>query len=87
MNGSMFLRNMVVQEGPLSVPREERTMEHPNFRIIDFGRGTSFDTHGWTKFEAAASNYLEEARRQLVLDQYTGGRRVGGYYSQYWYAV
>ena len=37
-NGSMYMRNMVVQPGPLNVPRPERTMKQPSFRIIDFGR-------------------------------------------------
>ena len=34
----MYVRNMLVQPGPLSRPREERTMDEPSFRIIDFGR-------------------------------------------------
>ena len=34
----MYMRNMVVQPGPLNVPRPERTMKQPSFRIIDFGR-------------------------------------------------
>ena len=68
MNGSMFLRNMVVQEGPLSMPREERTMEHPSFRVIDFGRGTSVERHGRRKFEAAALKCLKDAKHELVLD-------------------
>ena len=37
-NRSMYVRNMLVQPGPLSRPREERTMDEPSFRIIDFGR-------------------------------------------------
>ncbi|KAL7284758.1 hypothetical protein ACG7TL_002065 [Trametes sanguinea] len=36
---SSFERNMLVQPGPLSVPREQRSMNSPSFRIIDFGRG------------------------------------------------
>ncbi|KAI0351698.1 hypothetical protein OH77DRAFT_846935 [Trametes cingulata] len=32
-------RNMLVQPGPLSVPRADRSMETPSLRIIDFGRG------------------------------------------------
>ncbi|KAH9903255.1 hypothetical protein C8Q73DRAFT_45050 [Cubamyces lactineus] len=36
---SPFERNILVQPGSLSVPRAERTMDRPSYRIIDFGRG------------------------------------------------
>ncbi|KAI9060029.1 hypothetical protein FKP32DRAFT_1083589 [Trametes sanguinea] len=36
---SPYMRNMLVQPGPLSAPREQRSMDTPSFRIIDFGRG------------------------------------------------
>ncbi|KAJ8488567.1 hypothetical protein ONZ51_g3495 [Trametes cubensis] len=36
---SPFERNILVQPGPLSAPRAERTMDRPSYRIIDFGRG------------------------------------------------
>ncbi|KAL7284759.1 hypothetical protein ACG7TL_002066 [Trametes sanguinea] len=38
-HGSPYPRNMLVQPGPLSAPREQRSMDSPSFRIIDFGRG------------------------------------------------
>ncbi|KAI0362936.1 hypothetical protein BV20DRAFT_984122, partial [Pilatotrama ljubarskyi] len=36
---SAYARNMLVQPGPLSVTREDRSLATPSFRIIDFGRG------------------------------------------------
>jgi len=38
--GSLNLRNIVVQPGPLTLPREERSLDEPSFRILDFGRGS-----------------------------------------------
>ncbi|KAI0767604.1 hypothetical protein C8Q74DRAFT_967035 [Fomes fomentarius] len=38
LHGSTYARNMLVQPGPLSAPRSERTMGHPSFRLIDLGR-------------------------------------------------
>jgi len=37
--GSFYWRNIVVQPGPLTLPLEERSLDEPSFRIIDFGRG------------------------------------------------
>ncbi|KAH9933090.1 hypothetical protein B0H21DRAFT_711749 [Amylocystis lapponica] len=36
--GSLYVRNVVVQPGPLTIPPEERSMVCPSYRIIDFGR-------------------------------------------------
>ena len=36
---SASLRNMVMQPGPLTLPPDRRSMEHPSFRVIDFGSG------------------------------------------------
>ena len=36
---SMFVRNVLVQPGPLSAPRTVRSYKTPSFRLIDFGRG------------------------------------------------
>ncbi|KAG8890771.1 hypothetical protein FRB98_004816 [Tulasnella sp. 332] len=37
--GSVFVRNILMQPGPLRVAPELRTMDKPSYRIIDFGRG------------------------------------------------
>jgi len=35
----MFERNVLVQPGPLTVPRASRSLDEPSYRIVDFGRG------------------------------------------------
>ncbi|KAL4253255.1 hypothetical protein ABKN59_004756 [Abortiporus biennis] len=42
VQNSFFIRNIVVQPGPLTVPPEERSSKTPSFRIIDFGRAVRF---------------------------------------------
>ncbi|KDQ10309.1 hypothetical protein BOTBODRAFT_115974 [Botryobasidium botryosum FD-172 SS1] len=39
VQGSFHTRNLLVQPGPLCLPPSQRTMKHPSYRIIDFGRG------------------------------------------------
>ncbi|KAI9069031.1 hypothetical protein FKP32DRAFT_1641399 [Trametes sanguinea] len=36
--GSFYVRNILIQPGPLSAPAAKRTFDQPSFRIIDFGR-------------------------------------------------
>ena len=36
---AMTTDKLLVQPGPLTVPREERSLETPSFRLVDFGRG------------------------------------------------
>ncbi|KAI0658078.1 hypothetical protein C8Q70DRAFT_1135933 [Cubamyces menziesii] len=36
--GSFYVRNVLIQPGPLSAPPSQRTLRIPSFRIIDFGR-------------------------------------------------
>ncbi|OSD00997.1 hypothetical protein PYCCODRAFT_1459906 [Trametes coccinea BRFM310] len=36
--GSFYVRNILIQPGPLSAPPTQRTFDRPSFRIIDFGR-------------------------------------------------
>ncbi|KAI1792714.1 hypothetical protein LXA43DRAFT_311467 [Ganoderma leucocontextum] len=42
VQNSMYVRNVLVQPGPLCAPPEERSDATPSFRIIDFGRGEVF---------------------------------------------
>jgi hypothetical protein len=39
IQGSFFERNILVQPGPLTLPRSDRSLDNPSYRIIDFGRG------------------------------------------------
>ncbi|KAL0954503.1 hypothetical protein HGRIS_003470 [Hohenbuehelia grisea] len=40
-HGSFYARNFLVQPGPLNFPHEERSLENPSFRLIDYGRADS----------------------------------------------
>jgi hypothetical protein len=35
----MYERNILVQPGPLKLPRANRSLDNPSYRIVDFGRG------------------------------------------------
>jgi len=54
---SFHERNILVKPGPLTRPPEERSMEIPCFRVVDFGRSTyrseddRNDDHAMTQFE------------------------------------
>jgi hypothetical protein len=39
IQGSFYERNILVQPGPLTLPRSDRSLDKPSYRIIDFGRG------------------------------------------------
>ena len=41
--GSFYVRNIMSQPGPLTAPPEECSAATPSFRIIDYGRGKSWD--------------------------------------------
>ncbi|KAI9060047.1 hypothetical protein FKP32DRAFT_1734361, partial [Trametes sanguinea] len=65
---SSYVRNMLVQPGPLSEPREQRSWDSPSFRIIDFGRGEALSLgcrNRW--FETWMNDEKNRARRELRL--------------------
>ncbi|KAL6304650.1 hypothetical protein BKA93DRAFT_749586 [Sparassis latifolia] len=39
---SMYVRNVLMQPGPLTAPPDKRSKKNPSFRIIDFGRAISW---------------------------------------------
>ena len=43
VQGSFYVRNIMCQPGPLTLPPERRSYNTPSFRIIDFGRGECWD--------------------------------------------
>jgi hypothetical protein len=63
----MYERNVLVQPGPLTVPRANRSLDEPSYRIIDFGRGI---TVGVDKVS------LQAVKRQAESEQY--GARCEG---------
>ena len=88
IQGSFYVRNVLVQPGPLTVPPERRSRAHPSFRIIDFGRGRVWGAEvskerweGMTKarreevagaWGARLREELEDARRELLLERHVG---------------
>jgi hypothetical protein len=56
----VFSRNILVQPGPLSVPRAIRSLDEPSYRIIDFGRGKKFGVNVFS---------LETLQREAEMDQ------------------
>ena len=61
----MYARNMLVQPGPLSAPRTERSMDTPSFRIIDFGRYWSDERH--KGFAGGCEEDERRAKLELLL--------------------
>ncbi|KAH9931571.1 uncharacterized protein B0H18DRAFT_952725 [Fomitopsis serialis] len=45
LQGSMYVRNILWQPGPLWKPPQERSRKTPSFRIIDFGRAMYWNEH------------------------------------------
>ncbi|KAI0819903.1 hypothetical protein BC628DRAFT_1423425 [Trametes gibbosa] len=64
IQNSTYERNIVVQPGPLSVPRKERSLRTPSFRIIDFGRGRRSTPYSGNDVRYERS----KAKRELHLD-------------------
>ncbi|KAI0797291.1 hypothetical protein BC629DRAFT_1502772 [Irpex lacteus] len=42
VQNSFFVRNILVQPGPLTAPPEKRSKKTPSFRLIDFGRAVAY---------------------------------------------
>lgn len=85
IQGSFYVRNIMIQPGPLTAPPEKRTLDTPSFRIIDFGRGASWDT--WRKspsmayyggggsdsrleFLSAVGDEVVRARKELLVEDF-----------------
>ncbi|KAH9903253.1 hypothetical protein C8Q73DRAFT_45000 [Cubamyces lactineus] len=70
LQGSSYLRNMLVQPGPLSVPHAQRTMDTPSYRLIDFGRGEASSLLSGPRacsFDSWARSERRRAKRELML--------------------
>ncbi len=81
VQGSFYVRNIMCQPGPLTLPPERRSYDTPSFRIIDFGRGKCWD---WEldqdsgDKEEEGSEKRDELRRgfrKRVLDEVARARR------------
>jgi hypothetical protein len=63
VQGSMHRHNVLIQPGPLSVPRANRSLDTPSFRIIDFGRGWNFNDTEMGEEKWRGGNLDYEAKR------------------------
>ena len=73
IQGSFYVRNIVVQKGPLTVPPEQRSKKTPSFRVIDFGRGEHFVDIFRNKPD---EDRLERNRRQWSNTTFDEARRA-----------
>ena len=82
--GSFYVRNIMIQPGPLTLPPELRSFAPPSFRLIDFGRGERFvvtaeGAKGEERaklrdhFECRVRDEQKCAREQLLIDELTIG--------------
>lgn len=63
--GSFYVRNIMIQPGPLSFPRAHRSFKRPSFRIIDFGRARCLDLLLAGKEESRRGGYITDLQRAL----------------------
>jgi hypothetical protein len=63
--GSAYLRNIVVQPGPLTSPPAERSFDNPSYRIIDFGRGEFYDEVESEDTDEKLSQELKKVHLQM----------------------
>lgn len=67
--GSVAPRNILVQPGPLTCPRAERSFDNPSYRIIDFGSGSCYNG-----FE---EKYADERMRKMSEEKERVRLRLG----------
>jgi hypothetical protein len=69
----MFCRNVLVQPGPLSVPRANRSLDEPSYRIIDFGRGISLGVNIFSLQDLRRE--AESEQRDALAERLTSSKR------------
>jgi hypothetical protein len=69
IQGSTYERNILVQPGPLTQPRAERSLNNPSYRLIDFGRGECYDGDE----SHTADVKLKDVQRQVHSRIFSGG--------------
>ena len=76
LHNSPYVRNILIQPGPLTRPPNERSIVTPSFRIIDFGRTERYETY-LAKDRGATSKDLEmEAEHNFARDCIVENNRV-----------
>jgi hypothetical protein len=69
----MYHRNILIQPGPLNVPRVNRSLNEPSYRIIDFGRGRSggINPVSFKKLKREVEEEQREARHEGLIPYWT----------------
>jgi len=62
VHNSPYVRNILVQPGPLTVLPAERSLRTPSFRLIDFGRSLKLST----MIKEVTGDHTEEERRDIA---------------------
>ena len=76
LQGSFYVRNIMMQPGPLTAPPEQRSNKTPSFRIIDFGRGELWEGNKdgpemeKRKWDDAISDEDRRAQRELEIQNW-----------------
>jgi hypothetical protein len=65
IQGSTFERNILVQPGPLTLPRAERSLDNPLYRLIDFGRGECYDGDESQTADEKLKDVQQEVRSRI----------------------
>lgn len=73
--GSFYVRNIMVQPGPLTAPPELRSMETPSFRIIDFGRGKEWNAFVGEKTDKSRLEQKDREWGNLISDEDKSAQR------------
>jgi hypothetical protein len=68
LQGSVDSRNILVQPGPLTCPRAERSFDNPSYRIIDFGRGECYDRFNQDFTDKLMSEEQKKVRLRICKD-------------------
>ncbi|KAI1792702.1 hypothetical protein LXA43DRAFT_310913 [Ganoderma leucocontextum] len=78
VQGSFYVRNVLIQPGPLTDAPERRSIDTPSFRVIDFGRGEVYEEHAdmtheereraRDTFAARIRDEQKGAREQMLLE-------------------
>lgn len=77
IQNSFYVRNILVQPGPLTAPPHKRSKKTPSFRLIDFGRAMEYgvwkedferDPKGKMQWGFIMKEEDDQARKELQID-------------------
>jgi hypothetical protein len=66
--GAVGTRNVLVQPGPLTCSRAERSIDNPSYRIIDFGRGECYNGFDQDVTDQQMSEEQQKVRQRICTD-------------------